>query len=60
MNAENLDFSRKKQYFQLISRHYIESFYNTVRIHSHDNYMSPNECERMYAEVISKNVKIAS
>ena len=27
---------------------YIEAFYNTVRIHSHCNYMSPNEFKLMY------------
>ena len=39
---------------------YIETFYNTVRIHSHDNFMSPNEYERMYAEAVDKNAKVAS
>lgn len=38
---------------------YIETFYNTVRIHSHCNYYSPNEYERMYQDVIQKNVKLA-
>ncbi len=27
---------------------YIETFYNTVRIHSHCNYVSPNEYEKLY------------
>lgn len=27
---------------------YIETFYNTVRIHSHCNYMSPDEFEKLY------------
>ena len=27
---------------------YIETFYNTVRIHSHCGYMSPNEYEKLY------------
>ena len=27
---------------------YIETFYNTVRIHSHCDYMSPNEFEKLY------------
>ncbi|WP_407635970.1 IS3 family transposase [Propionispira raffinosivorans] len=27
---------------------YIETFYNTVRSHSHCNYLSPNEYERKY------------
>ena len=29
---------------------YIESFYNTVRIHSHCNYLSPNHFEDLYLE----------
>lgn len=36
---------------------YIETFYNTVRIHSHCDYMSPNDYERMYEEVMAENVK---
>ena len=32
---------------------YIETFYNTVRIHSHCDYMSPNDFEKMYAMVCS-------
>lgn len=39
---------------------YIETFYNTVRIHSHNNYMSPNEFEDLYlstsGERIQKNM----
>ena len=27
---------------------YIEAFYNTVRIHSHCDYMSPDEFEKLY------------
>lgn len=30
---------------------YIETFYNTVRIHSHCNYMSPDEFEKLYIKV---------
>ena len=30
---------------------YIETFYNTVRIHSHCGYVSPNECEKAYYEL---------
>jgi len=33
---------------------YIETFYNTVRIHSHCNYMSPNEHEELYKKLINK------
>lgn len=36
-----------KQAYQLIFE-YLETFYNTKRIHSHCNYMSPNEFERVY------------
>jgi len=30
---------------------YIETFYNTVRIHSHNDYMSPNDYERLYEQL---------
>ena len=30
---------------------YIEAFYNTVRIHSHCDYMSPDQFERLYKRV---------
>ena len=36
---------------------YIEAFYNTVRIHSHCDYMSPDEFEKMYERV--KNLPAA-
>lgn len=40
---------------------YIETFYNTIRIHSHCGYMSPDQFERQYKrmqkEVNMKNVK---
>lgn len=39
-----------KQAYRLVFE-YIETFYNTVRIHSHCNYMSPNEFEKLYASV---------
>lgn len=32
---------------------YIETFYNTVRIHSHCDYMSPNDFEQLYEKVAS-------
>ncbi len=32
---------------------YIETFYNTVRIHSHCDYMSPDEYEKLYERVDS-------
>jgi putative transposase len=36
-----------KQAYRVIFE-YLEAFYNTKRIHSHCNYMSPNEFERVY------------
>ena len=30
---------------------YIEAFYNTVRIHSHCNYMSPDQFEKLYQKL---------
>lgn len=32
---------------------YIETFYNTVRIHSHCDYMSPDDFEKLYEKVAS-------
>ena len=34
---------------------YIESFYNTVRIHSHCNYISPNQFEQLYEKSLRKD-----
>ena len=40
---------------------YIETFYNTVRIHSHCGYLSPNEYEEEYQKNLKMNVtKLAS
>ena len=39
---------------------YIEAFYNTVRIHSHCNYMSPDEFEATYEKAIKLSLSIAS
>lgn len=33
--------------YQLVFE-YIETFYNTVRIHSHCGYLSPNDYEKIY------------
>ncbi len=33
---------------------YIEAFYNTVRVHSHCDYMSPNEYEKLYKKLSKK------
>ena len=32
---------------------YIEAFYNTVRIHSHCNYMSPDQFEKLYLRLLA-------
>lgn len=42
-----------KQAYQLVFE-YLEAFYNTKRIHSHCDYMSPNDFEKMY-EKAQKN-----
>lgn len=39
---------------------YIEAFYNTVRIHSHNGYLSPDEYERRYNEALKNASKLAS
>ncbi|AGK95170.1 IS3 family transposase [Clostridium pasteurianum] len=39
---------------------YIETFYNTTRIHSHCNYMSPNEFEKTYEKVKELSMSMAS
>ena len=38
---------------------YIETFYNTIRIHSHCDYMSPNEYEDAYRNKLKKMELIA-
>ena len=39
---------------------YIEAFYNTVRIHSHNGYLSPDEYERRYNEALKNARKLTS
>ena len=39
---------------------YIEAFYNTVRTHSHCNYMSPDQFEKLYEKTIKESTTIAS
>ena len=40
---------------------YIETFYNTVRIHSHCDYMSPNDFENLYNKSsVEDTLKLAS
>lgn len=41
-----------RQAYSLVFK-YIETFYNTVRTHSHCEYMSPDEFERLYKSVSS-------
>ena len=36
---------------------YIETFYNTVRIHSHCGYLSPNDYEEQYLKNLEITVK---
>jgi len=38
---------------------YIESFYNTVRIHSHCDYMSPTQFEELYQKTIHDGLSVA-
>ncbi|BCZ47092.1 hypothetical protein psyc5s11_31590 [Clostridium gelidum] len=38
---------------------YIEDFYNTVRIHSHCNYISPDQFEKLYARIEKGSNKLA-
>ncbi|WP_413464634.1 IS3 family transposase [Catenibacterium mitsuokai] len=44
-----LTSSRNLEAYKLIFE-YIETFYNTVRIHSHCNYQSPNQYEKSYVK----------
>lgn len=39
---------------------YIEAFYNTVRIHSHCKYLSPNQYESMYENELKELMAKAS
>ncbi len=39
---------------------YIEAFYNTVRIHSHCGYASPNEYQKQYINTMEVNLKDVS
>ena len=36
---------------------YIETFYNTVRSHSHCDYMSPNDFEKLYMYVVNDGIQ---
>lgn len=39
---------------------YIETFYNTIRIHSHCDYMSPNDYEKLYLSKLNELIQKAS
>lgn len=39
---------------------YLEAFYNTKRIHSHCDYMSPNDFEKLYEQSQDGNLLLAS
>lgn len=45
-----------RQAYRLVFE-YIETFYNTVRIHSHNNYMSPNEFENLYLSISNDQIQ---
>lgn len=47
---------RDQKYAYRLVFEYIETFYNTIRIHSHCDYMSPNEFEALYERVNSPSV----
>ena len=39
---------------------YIETFYNTVRLHSHCDYCSPDQYEEQYLEKLEESLKPVS
>lgn len=41
-------------------REYLEAFYNTKRIHSHCDYMSPNDYEELYRRLQQNEEPMAS
>ena len=38
---------------------YLETFYNTTRIHSHCDYMSPDNFEKLFTKMQNENLRIA-
>lgn len=48
-----------QQAYRLIFE-YIETFYNTIRLHSHCNYSSPNQYEEKFLGKLEKTISIAS
>ena len=45
--------------YQLVFE-YLEAFYNTKRIHSHCNYMSPNDFEKLYYQSQKDGILLVS
>jgi transposase InsO family protein len=45
--------------YQLVFE-YLEAFYNTKRIHSHCNYMSPDDYEKLYQKSLADGIQLAS
>lgn len=48
-----------KQAYRLVFE-YIETFYNTKRIHSHCDYMSPDEFEKLYEQTLKTKIQLVS
>ena len=48
-----------KQAYRLVFE-YVETFYNTKRIHSHCDYMSPDDFEKLYAKTKREGLQLAS
>ena len=47
-----------KQAYRLVFE-YIEAFYNTKRIHSHCDYISPNDFEKLYEKALEDGLQLA-
>ena len=47
-----------KEAYRLVFE-YIETFYNTKRIHSHCDYMSPDEFEKLYEQALKAEMQLA-
>lgn len=50
--------SNYKQAYKLVFE-YIEAFYNTKRIHSHCDYISPNDFEKLYEKALKDGLQLA-
>jgi len=50
--------SNYKQAYRLVFE-YIEAFYNTKRIHSHCDYISPNDFEKLYEKALEDGLQLA-